>query len=71
MDVLVKFLRDKSNNNLVVAVILAFSTVNFIQTVVSFWDAGPGDYWVGSMTRALVTFALTILVAWGIAKAAK
>jgi uncharacterized membrane protein len=71
MDVLIKFLRDRGNNNLVVAFLLAFATVNFVQDTVSFWDAGPGDYWVGHFTRSIITYLILLAIAWAIAKAAR
>jgi uncharacterized membrane protein len=62
-----KILRDKNTNNLIVAFILAFSTVTFVQSIVSLWD-GPGDYWLGQLTRQAISWIILVVVALYIAR---
>jgi hypothetical protein len=64
-------LRDKPTNNLVVAVLLGFSTVLFIQDVASTWDQGPSSYWHGQLWRDLIAYAVVLVVAEAVSRMAK
>lgn len=58
-----RVLRDKSSNNLIVAVLVGFGTWNFISGVADWWNQGPNSYWHGQVIRQLVAFAITLVVA--------
>jgi uncharacterized membrane protein len=65
-----RILRDKNTNNLIVAFILAFSTVTFVQSVISLWDS-PGDYWLGQLTRQAISWIILVIIALYIARFAR
>lgn len=65
MKALMRALRDRTVNNLVVAFIVAFATVNLIQSLASWWNAGGGNtnYWTGQIYRTIIAFIVTLVVA--------
>ena len=71
MEELKNFLKDKGNNNLVVAFLLAFSTVTFVQGVVSTWEMGEGKFWRDLVFRHFIAYAILLLIAWRIAQISK
>lgn len=58
-----KALRDKSTNSLVVAVLLGFGTVMFIQNVASAWNQGPSSYWHGQLWRDAIGYVVVLVIA--------
>ena len=66
-----KALKDKSTNNLVVAVLLGFGTVLFIQNVASAWSQGPDSYWHGQLWRDLIGYVVVLAVAEAVSWMAK
>jgi hypothetical protein len=65
MKALQQVLRDKNSNNLIVAIIVGFGAVTFIQGLVNWWNAGSGQtsYWTGQIYRTIIAFVITIGVA--------
>ncbi len=58
-----KVLKDKTNNNLVVSLLLGFGTVLFIQSVATAWNQGPSSYWHGQLWRDLFGYLAVLVVA--------
>jgi polyferredoxin len=65
MKALQQVLRDKNSNNLIVAIIVGFGAVTFIQGLVNWWNASSGQtsYWTGQIYRTIIAFVITIGVA--------
>jgi uncharacterized membrane protein len=65
-----RVLRNKDTNNLIVAFIVAFSTVTFVQSLVTLWDS-PSDFWLGQLTRQAISWVILVLIALYIARFAR
>jgi uncharacterized membrane protein len=70
VDELKRILRDRNTNNIIVGFMLAFATVTFVQSVVTLWD-GPGDYWLGQLTRQVISFIIVVVIVLYIARLAR
>jgi uncharacterized membrane protein len=65
-----RVLRDRGTNNLIVAFILAFATVTFVQNIVNLWDS-VNSYWLGQLTREVIAYIILLVIAVYIARLAR
>lgn len=69
---IISVLRDKTANNLVVAILLAFSLSNILSIISFTWQQGMTfDQWWSMIWRQLVSFAVALLTAELISRLAK